>query len=243
MTDFIEEMFKIKYESLVMLKERGYVIPSEEADILNQKIKMSEFKNKYVKIQNDTTHPLHEYFYGYSWRVSMTNVYYKDDYKCLVYFADTSKGDKKIADSSIARFCQLIINQGVDEAIIVSSAPQSGTMESLCSDIKKKDSSSSGVFIQFFEDIELKYNPLIHDLVPKHRILTKKESDFLKNEEKLEFSKFPQISIYDPVCKRIGAKSEDVIEITRKVIIKNCLIDEELSYRYVYVPHISKTKK
>jgi hypothetical protein len=42
-----EYLFKIKHESLVLLKERGYVIPSEESDILTGKIKIHDFKNMY----------------------------------------------------------------------------------------------------------------------------------------------------------------------------------------------------
>jgi hypothetical protein len=48
MTDQLDELLNIKYESLILLKERGYIIPSEEASIIEQKIKIRDFKNKYI---------------------------------------------------------------------------------------------------------------------------------------------------------------------------------------------------
>jgi DNA-directed RNA polymerase subunit H len=236
-----DELLKIKYESLIILRDRGYIIPSQEASILNQSIKLRDFVDMYTEIQSNTSHPFYEYFHG-SLRVSMSNVYYKDDSKCLVYFAQSYKGDKKITDSAISKFCQMVINQNVNDAILVSAAPSSAAVESLCFDVKKKTNETQGVFIQFFEDSELKYNPLLHDLVPKHRIISKEERDYLENEDRVEFKKFPQISSLDPVCKRLGAKNDDIIEVQRKVIIKKCLLDEEIAYRYVYTPSVVKKK-
>jgi DNA-directed RNA polymerase subunit H len=243
MGDQYDELLRIKYESLIVLKERGYVIPSEESDILNKNINLRDFKSIYTRIHNDVSHPFYEYFTGNSPRVSMSNIYYKDGSKCLVYFAPSHKSDKKISDIAISKFCQLIINQDVNEAILISAAPSSTAIDSLCFDVKKKTNETHGVFIQFFEDSELKYNPLLHDMVPKHRIISKKERDVLEYEDKLDFRKFPQISSLDPVCKRLGAKNEDVIEVIRKIIFKDCLLDEELAYRYVYTPAIVKSKK
>jgi DNA-directed RNA polymerase subunit H (RpoH/RPB5) len=239
-----EDLLKIKYESLILLKDRGYVIPSDESAILNGKIKQQEFKNLYTKIQNDTTHPLYDYFINNPLRVAMSNVYYKDGSKCLVYFADSYSFEKKIAESSVANFCKLIISQNVDEAIIVSAAPESNTVDSICTDfIRRKDGETYGVFIQFFKDEELKFNPMTHVMVPKHKLLNKKEIDELEKIDKINLKNLPKISAFDPICKRLGAKDKDVVEILRTIIVENCLISEEITYRYVFVPHVNKTKK
>jgi DNA-directed RNA polymerase subunit H (RpoH/RPB5) len=239
-----EYLFKIKHESLVLLKERCYVIPSEESDILTGKIKIHDFKNMYNKIQNDITHPFSEYFNNNLLRVSMSNVYYKDSMKCLVYFAESYSGDKKISEISISNFCKLVISQHVDEAIIVSAAPESSTIETICTDfIRRKDGETYGVFIQFFKDEELMFNPMNHNMVPKHRILSKRELEEMEKVDRLNFKNLPKISAFDPICKRLGAKDKDVIEVLRTIIVDNCLIDEEYSYRYVFVPHINKSKK
>ena len=54
-----------------------------------------------------------------------------------------------------------------------------------------------------------------HYLVPKHRVLSKKEA--MKIAKKYGGRKFfPKISSDDPVVKLLGAKPGDIIEITRK---------------------------
>jgi DNA-directed RNA polymerase subunit H (RpoH/RPB5) len=240
----VEYLFKIKHESLILLKERGYVIPSEESDILSGKIKFQDFKNMYSKIQNDITHPFNEYFNNNPIRVSMSNIYYKNDMKCLVYFAESYSNEKKISDTSISNFCKLVISQNVDEAIVISAAPESSTVESICTDfIRRKDGDIYGVFIQFFKDEELMFNPMNHNMVPKHKILSKKEAEEIEKMDKINFKNLPKISAFDPICKRLGAKDKDVIEVLRTIIVESCLIEEEYSYRYVFVPHINKSKK
>lgn len=238
----IEHLIRIKKESLVLLKDRGYVIPKEEASIYDDTIKPRDFKSKYDKIKNDTLHPLYDYFYGNPLRVAMSNIYYKSGQKCLVYFAESS--DKKISDVAVSNFCKLIVSQDVNEAIIVSYAPSSSAMDSLCSEIiNKKEGDKYGVFIQFFMDDELMFNPLEHALVPKHRIITEKELQELKEVDRINPLRLPQISLFDPVCKRLGAKEGNVIEVLREVIIEDCLIEEELTFRYVFMPHSVKGKK
>jgi len=240
----LEYLIRIKRESLNLLKDRGYIIPSEESKFLDDTIKTQEFKLIYNKILNDIDNPMYEYFSNSSIRVAMTNIYYKSNQKCLVYFADTKSTDKKISDVAIAKFCQLIINMEVNEAILISAASESTAVESLCvENFKNKDLNTNSVFIQFFKDEEIMFNPMNHILVPKHRIISKDEVDYLIKIDKVKLSQFPQISALDPICKRLGAKDKDVIEITRKVIAKDCLVDEEIAYRYVYMPQINKAKK
>jgi len=55
-----------------------------------------------------------------------------------------------------------------------------------------------------------------HELVPKHRILTEEEKENLLKKYGVKLSQLPRISPKDPAAKAIGAKPNDVIEITRK---------------------------
>ena len=173
----------------------------------------------------------------------MSNIYYKDGHKCLVYFAESTSKEKKISSISITNFCRIITTFDITDAIIISVVPSSNTMDSLLSDCIKKSGKNSGVFIQFFLDDELMYNPLKHSLVPIHRIISKKEKDELTENDTINVDKLPQISVFDPICKRMGARVEDVIEILRRLVIKDTLVDEEISYRYVFIPQIDKNKK
>ncbi|TES94573.1 MAG: DNA-directed RNA polymerase subunit H [Promethearchaeota archaeon] len=71
---------------------------------------------------------------------------------------------------------------------------------------------------------------LLHELVPKHYLLTKEESQILLQKYKINISDLPQMFDKDPVSIAIGAKEGDIIKIVREshTTVKN--IDY---YRYV----------
>jgi DNA-directed RNA polymerase subunit H len=171
----------------------------------------------------------------------MTNIYYKDRASCLVYFADPEdKKDKKISNEQISDFCKLIIETKVDDAIIISNVPSSTAIQTLCTDITK---TMKGAFIRYFKDDELMYDPTEHSLTPHHRIMSDKDVKYMKEVVGISLKKLPRISAFDPVAKRLGAKPGDLIEITRKVLVENNLIDEEIAFRTVFMPRIDKNKK
>jgi DNA-directed RNA polymerase subunit H len=237
-----KNLLQIKQESLKLLKERGYVIPAEEAPILTGDISESEFKNLYLSLQNDSSHPLYSYFTRRNHiRCFMSNIYYKKDESCLVFFAYPEENkSKKISNDQVAEFCRAIIETKVNAAIMVCNVPSSSSTESICSNVSK---SNKSIFIQYFMDEELMYNPIDHVLVPKHRLLSEAEIRELVEVDKIGLNKIPKISTLDPVCKRMAAKQGDVVEVTRKVMIENQLIDEEISYRFVFAPRLEKSRK
>lgn len=75
-----------------------------------------------------------------------------------------------------------------------------------------------------------KIDVLLHELVPKHYLLTKEESQILLQKYKINISDLPQMFDKDPVSIAIGAKEGDIIKIVREshTTVKN--IDY---YRYV----------
>ena len=241
-----ENLLRVKRESLTLLKERGYVIPSEEASILNGTIRQREFVDMYNSIQKNPSGPLFPYFENRPMRVAMSNIYNRGKEQCLVYFADPSGRMKnpQISEQEISNFCMIISKFKVDEAIVIAGDKPSNVINDLTTDVMERNKCTTrGVFIQYFMDDELFYNPIDHVLVPHHRIMKGREVEEMIKIDKIMPSKLPQISIFDPVCKRLGARPNDVIEITRKILAYDCLIDEEISYRNVIVPHAAKKKK
>lgn len=57
---------------------------------------------------------------------------------------------------------------------------------------------------------------LSHVLVPKHRVLSEKETKSLFEKYNISYLQLPEIKSNDAVIEHIGAKVGDVIEITRK---------------------------
>lgn len=56
---------------------------------------------------------------------------------------------------------------------------------------------------------------LLHDLVPQHILLTKKETQDLMDKYQITVIDLPQIFEKDPIAIAIGAKEGDVIKIIR----------------------------
>ncbi|MDI6645255.1 MAG: DNA-directed RNA polymerase subunit H [Methanobacteriaceae archaeon] len=62
----------------------------------------------------------------------------------------------------------------------------------------------------------MKRDILKHEMVPDHVILSKSKVNKLLKDKNIHAEQLPKIKIDDPVVKEIGAKSGDVLEITRK---------------------------
>ena len=75
-----------------------------------------------------------------------------------------------------------------------------------------------------------KIDVLLHELVPKHKLLTKKETLDLLDKYQISVIDLPQIFEKDPVAIAIGAKEGDVIKIIRDSSTTVKTIDY---YRYV----------
>lgn len=75
-----------------------------------------------------------------------------------------------------------------------------------------------------------KIDVLLHELVPKHYLLTKEQSQNLLEKYQINISDLPQIFEKDPVSIAIGAKEGDIIRIVRESHTTVKYIDY---YRYV----------
>ena len=75
-----------------------------------------------------------------------------------------------------------------------------------------------------------KIDILLHELVPKHIILTKEESEELLERYKIDVIDLPQMFEKDPVAIALGAKEGDVVKIVRDSKTSVNSVDY---YRYV----------
>jgi DNA-directed RNA polymerase subunit H len=71
---------------------------------------------------------------------------------------------------------------------------------------------------------------LLHDLVPQHILLTKKETQELMDKYQITVIDLPQIFEKDPIAIAIGAKEGDVIKIIRE---SRTTVKSINYYRYV----------
>jgi len=75
-----------------------------------------------------------------------------------------------------------------------------------------------------------KIDVLLHELVPKHKLLTKQETLELLDKYQISVIDLPQIFEKDPVAIAIGAKEGDVVKIIRE---SNTTVKTINYYRYV----------
>lgn len=76
---------------------------------------------------------------------------------------------------------------------------------------------------------EKPYDIFKHQIVPKHELLTKKESEQLMQEFHIQPHQLPYIKVSDPASLALSAKSGDVLRVTRK----SATAGEVVVYRYV----------
>lgn len=62
----------------------------------------------------------------------------------------------------------------------------------------------------------VEFDVLSHQLVPKHQVLTEKESEKILKDFKITKDQIPKILITDPCVKRIDGKVGDIIRIIRE---------------------------
>jgi DNA-directed RNA polymerase subunit H len=72
-------------------------------------------------------------------------------------------------------------------------------------------------------------NVFVHELVPKHEVLNKREVDEVLQKYHLKPHQLPYIKLSDPAVAALGAKPGDIVRIERK----SSTAGECFSYRYV----------
>jgi len=98
-----------------------------------------------------------------------------------------------------------------DLIIIVGDEPNDPLIKTL-----KDMWQQEGIYITVFNIKRLQFNILKHELVPKHIILNKKETDAIRKKYNIMDDKqIPDISRFSPVSLAIGIRPGEICEITR----------------------------
>lgn len=98
--------------------------------------------------------------------------------------------------------------------LILSDTPSPAAMHSLTA--WDKDLQAMGGMLQVFFMKELMYNPMKHELVPKHEKLSDADAKVMMEQYLIKSkAQLPIISRNDPIARRLGLRHGDIVKITR----------------------------
>jgi DNA-directed RNA polymerase subunit H (RpoH/RPB5) len=98
--------------------------------------------------------------------------------------------------------------------LVLLDAPSSALMNHLVA--WDKELQAMGGMLQVFYMKELMYNPLKHVLVPRHEKLTETEAKEMMEQYLIKHkAQLPIISRNDPIARRLGLRTGDIVRITR----------------------------
>lgn len=133
------------------------------------------------------------------------------------FFGETSLGVKPIR-----AFVHRIIGEGYFTGIAITLTPVSSQAQKITGTIAPK-------ILEFFQETDLVVNITMHELVPKHVLLSIEEKNQLLERYRLRESQLPRIQKSDPVAKYLGLRRGQVVKIIRK----STTAGRYASYRWV----------
>ncbi|KAL2355123.1 RNA polymerase Rpb5, C-terminal domain-containing protein [Cryomyces antarcticus] len=118
-------------------------------------------------------------------------------------------GDDQVGMKQTKSFVQACAAQGWDNGIMVCrAAPSGAALKSLQSVLP--------LIIEVFREEDLLVNITMHELVPKHVLLSRDEKAALLERYRLKETQLPRIRVEDPVARYLGLRRGQVVKIIRK---------------------------
>jgi DNA-directed RNA polymerase I, II, and III subunit RPABC1 len=121
-------------------------------------------------------------------------------------------GEPNLGVKPIKQFVQEVVNKrGAFTGILITAAPPTPTSMKVTQALDPK-----AHIVEVFQESELVVNITLHELVPKHILLSYEEKAELLKRYRLKESQLPRIQRTDPVAKYLGLRRGQVVKIIRK---------------------------
>ncbi len=180
-----KDLYKVRQTVLEMISDRGYAIPPD----------MLQVSFEQFSVQYDA---------------KSIDLYIQDETKEKPYYVYFHT-DASFGKNDMKNVVQKITNQYQNEnmGIIVLLKDKESTS------IQKEKSKAIYKNVEFFEQKKMTFNITKHVFVPKHVIMTPEEEAQVVEKYETPKSKFPKISVSDPVAKYYGMKPDQMCRIIR----------------------------
>ncbi len=202
----MNELYKVKYYQLAMLKRQGYITDEED--------KLSYFENFEQKgMFEEFVAANHVLNRRYISRYSGKNKY------CYYVRSKVAKKDVDEMKEKVGttKIIFLIFKDNITPVALQGLI----------------DLTSKGYRFITFKFAELSFDLFRNDLVPLHVKLSKKKVRELISKSGISLDDIPRVMDQDPPIKRIDALPGDVIKICRKNRLHNSTVRETVAYRLV----------
>lgn len=131
----------------------------------------------------------------------------------FVFFIEGDTGEKgnpKVGVKAVKAALSNMSEQGIKRAILIVETPLTPFARNAVA-----EAPSHGYKLETFKEVELLVNITLHDLVPKHQLLSREEKAALLSRYKVKESQLPRIQMNDPVARYMGLEKGQVIRIVR----------------------------
>ena len=132
------------------------------------------------------------------------------DTKGKKIFVKFSLDSKPVAANLADDFFNDILTRSDDLLVVAKDDPNDTMTESL-----EQLWATQGIFITVISLKRLQYNILKHDMVPKHVVMTKEETEEVLVKYKATTAQLPEISRFDPVATLLGIRPGMACRIER----------------------------
>lgn len=158
----------------------------------------------YIEEHGDAVEPMRYYSEIIQLDTDKTTVFFALTKKCLTDW----RQQEESAETMIERY------KNKNFILVLHDTPWSPMMQFI--DSRDKALQVLGGMLQVFYTKELMYNPLRHELVPKHEKMTEEEGKALMESYMVKHrSQMPIISRNDAIARRLGLRTGDIVRITR----------------------------
>ena len=189
MSNKIQNLFDIKRTQIELVRDRGYIIPDREQEILNGTLENF----------NDYLQELRRSYPNFTDRARLLQSYVNALGKRMVVFfvTKTEPTQKQIPSELITGIVSQTIEYRFDELIIIIDAQLSPRGNEILNTL-------TGTKWQVFFDSDLTYNPTLSVDVPRHELLSAEAVSAKLVEWKVDISKLLIYESSDPIVKYYG---------------------------------------
>nr|QBK93128.1 MAG: DNA-directed RNA polymerase subunit 5 [Pithovirus LCPAC403] len=221
--------YKVKYYQIRMLKYQKFDTSEEEAYPFFQNFEEEGMKDMFMNYYIDKARSK-----GITIPQALTKVYYNSEgvEKQCYYMNESSSVSGDVLIDQVRKM--LDESSSINNIIIISPGK-------LGSDTKSTLIDFPALVFTCFQYSELLNDPFDNDLVPRHTLLSFKQTkNFYRANPNIEESNLPCIYENDPVAKRLNGKPGQIMFIERYICVKGSFVSYSSTIRRVIEGEIPK---